>query len=225
MSEAQSREQALPNRENSHAPGRSARAARDPAPNVISEDRIEQALRQKLPHGHGYDGLNCHTEERENLASRSPRTAQRDVRIRPPRPPVRIDGTRHLRRAQTRAQPQPGTGEQRTTQQPATEPRGPRDRPGGPSLARSDRPPRPHVRAVGRRPTRSSPAPPDRHPPIARRRRFSVMRCTRGSGPAGRAQCDHGGMWPGGDARPCAQKIVAALKTKLFFGPGKIVAV
>ncbi len=62
-------------------------------------------------------------------------------------------------------------------------------------------------------------------PGIARSRRFFVMRCTRSSGPCGRDQCDHGSMWPGGLPRPCAQKIVAALKTKLFFGPGKIVAV
>ena len=166
MSEAQSREQALPNRENSHAPSRSARAARDPAPNVISEDRIEQALRQKLPHGHGYDGLNCHTEERENLASRSPRTRQREVRIGPPRPPMRIDGNWHLRRAQTRAQPEPGTGEQRTTQQTATEPRGPRDRPGGPKAS----PGRIGRHAHTRGPSGDGPPAAARHHPIVTRR-------------------------------------------------------
>ena len=28
------------------------------------------------------------------------------------------------------------------------------------------------------------------------------------------------GMWPGGADSPCAQKMVDALKTKFFFGPG-----
>ena len=45
------------------------------------------------------------------------------------------------------------------------------------------------------------------------------------SPPGHMLQCDHGSMWPGGEESPCAQKIVAALKTKFFFGPGKIVAV
>jgi hypothetical protein len=31
-------------------------------------------------------------------------------------------------------------------------------------------------------------------------------------------------MCPGGVERPCDQKIVAALNTKLFFEPGKMVA-
>ena len=37
-------------------------------PNFISEDQIEQALLQKLQHVHGYDVLDCGTEEREDLA-------------------------------------------------------------------------------------------------------------------------------------------------------------
>ena len=40
-----------------------------------------------------------------------------------------------------------------------------------------------------------------------------------------RDQWDHGSMWPGGLPRPCAQKMVAALKTTFFFGPSKMVAV
>ena len=32
-------------------------------------------------------------------------------------------------------------------------------------------------------------------------------------------------MCPGGEESPCDQKMLAALKTKLPFGPGKIVAV
>lgn len=39
-------------------------------PNFISEDQIEQALVQKLQHVHGYDMIDCHTEEREDLADR-----------------------------------------------------------------------------------------------------------------------------------------------------------
>ncbi len=62
-------------------------------------------------------------------------------------------------------------------------------------------------------------------PAVARRNKLDVICCTRGSGPCGRLQWDQGMMWPGGVDRPCDQKIVAALKTKLPFGPGKIVAV
>ena len=36
----------------------------------------------------------------------------------------------------------------------------------------------------------------------------------------GRPWWEIGGMWPGGADRPCAQKIVEALNTTFFFGPG-----
>src|SRR6185437_115988 len=55
---------------------------------------------------------------------------------------------------------------------------------------------------------------------IARCNRLWVIFCTRSSGPCGRDQCDQGSVWPGGEERPCAQKIVEALNTKLPFGPG-----
>ncbi len=48
-------------------------------PNFISEDQIEQTLLQKLQHVHGYDVLDCHTVEREDLADGSGRTSKRDV--------------------------------------------------------------------------------------------------------------------------------------------------
>jgi type I restriction enzyme R subunit len=48
-------------------------------PNFISEDQIEQALLQKLQHVHGYDVLDCHTEEREDLADGSQRASKREV--------------------------------------------------------------------------------------------------------------------------------------------------
>lgn len=48
-------------------------------PNFISEDQIEQALLQKLQHVHGYDVLECHTEDRESLADGSGRTDKREV--------------------------------------------------------------------------------------------------------------------------------------------------
>ena len=47
-----------------------------------------------------------------------------------------------------------------------------------------------------------------------------MILCTRSSGPWGRDQCDQGSVWPGGDDRPWAQKIVEALKTKFPLGPG-----
>lgn len=62
--------------------------------------------------------------------------------------------------------------------------------------------------------------PKDFHELVARRSKLCVIRWTRSSGPCGRAVWDHGSMWPGGLARPWAQKIVEALKTKLPFGPG-----
>src|SRR5262245_59507826 len=48
-------------------------------PNFISEDQIEQALVQKLVHLHGFDVLNCYTEDPENLNDGSGRTSKRDV--------------------------------------------------------------------------------------------------------------------------------------------------
>jgi hypothetical protein len=50
-----------------------------PVPNFISEDQIEQTLLQKLQHVHGYDVLDCNTEEREDLADRSCRASKREV--------------------------------------------------------------------------------------------------------------------------------------------------
>jgi type I restriction enzyme R subunit len=48
-------------------------------PNFISEDQIEQALLQKLQHIHGYDVLDCGTEERENFADGSGRSDTREA--------------------------------------------------------------------------------------------------------------------------------------------------
>ncbi len=48
-------------------------------PNFISEDQIEQALLQKLQHVHGYDVLDCGTEDREDLADGSRRADKREV--------------------------------------------------------------------------------------------------------------------------------------------------
>ena len=56
--------------------------------------------------------------------------------------------------------------------------------------------------------------------PSARRSKFCMICCTRGSGPWGRLQWDQGSMWPGGELRPWDQKMVEALKTKFLFGPG-----
>ena len=57
-------------------------------------------------------------------------------------------------------------------------------------------------------------------PPIARRNKLCVIVFTRSSGPWGRDQCDQGSVWPGGEDRAWAQKIVEALNTKLPLGPG-----
>jgi hypothetical protein len=54
----------------------------------------------------------------------------------------------------------------------------------------------------------------------ARRSRLCVIFCTRSSGPWGRDQWDQGSVCPGGEERPCAQKMVEALKTKFPLGPG-----
>ena len=48
-------------------------------PNFISEDQIEQALVQKLEHLHGFDSLNCHTEDPEDLNDGSGRAKKNDV--------------------------------------------------------------------------------------------------------------------------------------------------
>lgn len=48
-------------------------------PNFISEDQIEQALVQKLQHLHGFDVLDCNTQDPENLNDGSKRTHKRDV--------------------------------------------------------------------------------------------------------------------------------------------------
>ncbi|MGH7957826.1 MAG: type I restriction endonuclease, partial [Opitutaceae bacterium] len=48
-------------------------------PDFISEDPIEQTLLQKLQHVHGYDVLDCNTEEREDLADGSRRATTHDV--------------------------------------------------------------------------------------------------------------------------------------------------
>ena len=48
-------------------------------PNFISEDQIEQALLQKLQHVHGYDVLDCYTENAEDLNDGSGRAHKRDV--------------------------------------------------------------------------------------------------------------------------------------------------
>lgn len=48
-------------------------------PNFLSEDQIEQALLQKLQFEHGFEVLNCHTEDAAALNDRSNRTDKRDV--------------------------------------------------------------------------------------------------------------------------------------------------
>jgi type I restriction enzyme R subunit len=48
-------------------------------PNFISEDQIERALLQKLQHVQGFDVLNCHTEDPDDLNDDSGRTSKSDV--------------------------------------------------------------------------------------------------------------------------------------------------
>src|SRR5438034_6837663 len=48
-------------------------------PNFISEHQIEQALLQRLQHQLGYDVLNCHTTDPEDLNDGSNRVDKRDV--------------------------------------------------------------------------------------------------------------------------------------------------
>jgi len=72
-------------------------------PNFISEDQIERALLQKLQHVQGFDVLNCHTEEPDDLNDDSGRTSKSDViladrlreaaiRLNPDIPESTIDG-------------------------------------------------------------------------------------------------------------------------------------
>jgi len=48
-------------------------------PNFITEDQIERALVQKLQHLHGFDVLECHTEDPEDLDDGSNRAKKSDV--------------------------------------------------------------------------------------------------------------------------------------------------
>ena len=48
-------------------------------PNFISEDQIEEALVQKLLRLYGFDSLNCHTEDPEDLEDKSGRASKQDV--------------------------------------------------------------------------------------------------------------------------------------------------
>jgi len=48
-------------------------------PNFISEDQIERALGQKLQHLHGFDSLDCYTEDPEDLLDGSGRASKRNV--------------------------------------------------------------------------------------------------------------------------------------------------
>ncbi len=48
-------------------------------PNFIGEDQIEQALLQNLQHLHGYDVLDCHTADADDLNDGSGRSDKRDV--------------------------------------------------------------------------------------------------------------------------------------------------
>ena len=47
--------------------------------NFISEAQIERALVQKLQHLHGFDALDCHTEDPEDLNDGSGRANKREV--------------------------------------------------------------------------------------------------------------------------------------------------
>jgi type I restriction enzyme, R subunit len=48
-------------------------------PNFISEEQLEQALVQKLKKLHGFDSLNCHTDDPDDLNDGSGRADKRDV--------------------------------------------------------------------------------------------------------------------------------------------------
>ena len=71
-------------------------------PNFISEDQIERALLQRLQHLHGFDVLDCRTEDPDDLNDDSGRSNKRDVvlvdrvkeaavRLNPHVPPAAID--------------------------------------------------------------------------------------------------------------------------------------
>ena len=60
-------------------------------PNFISEDQIEQALVQKLQHLHGFDALDCYTENAEDLNDGPGRTSKRDGI------PVEFDNAQRMR--------------------------------------------------------------------------------------------------------------------------------
>ena len=45
-------------------------------PNFISEDQIERALVRKLRHLHGFDSLDCHTDDAEDLNDGSGRATR-----------------------------------------------------------------------------------------------------------------------------------------------------
>lgn len=47
--------------------------------NFISEDQIEQGLLQRLQHLHGFDVLDCHTENPDDLNDGSGRSDKREV--------------------------------------------------------------------------------------------------------------------------------------------------
>ena len=63
-------------------------------PNFISEDQIERALVQKLQRLHGFDVLDCYTENAEDLNDGSGRAHKRDVIL-----------TGHVREAALRLNP------------------------------------------------------------------------------------------------------------------------
>jgi len=48
-------------------------------PNFISEEQFERAPVQKLQHMHGFDALDCHTEDPEDLKDGSGRANKREV--------------------------------------------------------------------------------------------------------------------------------------------------
>ena len=50
-------------------------------PNFISENQIEQALLQKLQHVHGFDALDCFTENAEDLNGGSNRATDAELVI------------------------------------------------------------------------------------------------------------------------------------------------
>src|SRR5690348_16010840 len=63
-------------------------------PNFISEDQLERAMVQKLVQLHGFELLNCHTENPEDWNDRSGRANKREV--------ILLD---HVREAASRLNP------------------------------------------------------------------------------------------------------------------------